>query len=69
MDGSGIVLDKMIGESILELHKTNAMDESIKPYEYEEYQPITDTQFNSARQITIAIENQDSSCTYAIVTY
>ena len=34
---------KMIGESILELHETNAIDESIKSYEYNEYQPITDT--------------------------
>ena len=49
----------MIGESILELHETNATDESIKPYEYNEYQPITGTQFNSAGQITITIENQD----------
>ena len=49
----------MIGESILELHETNATDESIKSYEYNEYQPITGTQFNSAGQITITIENQD----------
>ena len=33
----------MIGESILELHETNASDESINPYEYDEYQPITGT--------------------------
>ena len=46
----------MIGESILELHETN---ESIKSYEYNEYQPITGTQLNSAGQITITIENQD----------
>ena len=50
---------KIIGESILELHETNATDESIKSYEYDEYQPITGTQLNSARQITITIENQD----------
>ena len=49
----------MIGESILELHETNATDESIKSYEYNEYQPITGTQLDSARQITITIENQD----------
>ena len=49
----------MIGESILELHKTNATDESIKSYEYNEYQPITGTQLSSAGQITITIENQD----------
>ena len=49
----------MIGESILELHETNATDESINSYEYDEYQPITGTQLNSAGQITIIIENQD----------
>ena len=49
----------MIGESILELHETNATDESIKSYEYNEYQPISGTQLNSAGQITITIENQD----------
>ena len=31
----------MIAESILELHKTNATYESIKSYDYDEYQPIT----------------------------
>ena len=49
----------MIEESILELHETNAIDERIKSYEYDEYQPITGTQLNSAGQITITIENQD----------
>ena len=49
----------MIGESIIELHETNAADESIESYEYDEYQPITGTQLNSAGQITIAIQNQD----------
>ena len=49
----------MIGESILELHKTNGTDESIKSYEYDEYQPITGTQPNSAGQIIITIGNQD----------
>ena len=33
----------MIGKSILEFHETNATDESIKSYEYDEYQPITIT--------------------------
>ena len=28
----------MIGKSILELHETNVTDESIKSYEYDEYQ-------------------------------
>ena len=49
----------MIGECILELHETNATDESIKYYEYNDYQPITGTQLNSAGQITITIESQD----------
>ena len=49
----------MIGESILQLHEGNAVYESIKSYEYDEYQPITGTQPNSAGQITITIENQD----------
>ena len=49
----------MIGESILQLHEGNAVDEGIKSYEYDEYQPITSTQLNSAAQITITIENQD----------
>ena len=49
----------MIGESRLELHETNATDESIKSYKYDEYQSITGTQLNRAGQITITIENQD----------
>ena len=49
----------MIGKSILELHETNTTDESIKSYEYNENQPITGTQLNSAGQITITIEYQD----------
>ena len=44
---------------MLELHETNATDESLKSYQYVEYQPITGTQLNSAGQITITIENQD----------
>ena len=42
----------MIGEYFLELQETNATDESIKSYEYDEYQPITGTQINSAGKIT-----------------
>ena len=49
----------MIEESILELHETNATDESIKSYECDEYQPITGTQQNSAEHIRTTIENQD----------
>ena len=55
----------MIGKSVLELHETNATDENIKSYEYDEYLPITGTQLNSAGQITIPI---DSSYIYTIVT-
>ena len=42
----------MIGESMIELHETNATDESIKSYEYNEYQPITDcwTDYNKYRE-------------------
>ena len=47
-----------MGESILQLHEGNALDESIKSYKYDECQPITGTQHNSAGQITITIENQ-----------
>ena len=47
----------MIEESILELHETNARNESMKSYEYGEYQMIIGTQLNSAGQITITIEN------------
>ena len=49
----------MIGESILQLHECNDVDESIKSYDYDEYRPITGTKLNSAGQITITIENQD----------
>ena len=44
---------------MLELRETNATGESIKPYEFDECQPIAGTQINSAGQITITIENQD----------
>ena len=43
----------MIGESRLELQETNATDEGIKSYEYDEYQPITVTQHNSAGHFLI----------------
>ena len=58
--GSGIMwTNTMIGESILQLHEGHVVDESIKSYEYDEYQTITGTQLNSAGQIAITIENQD----------
>ena len=40
----------MIGESMLELHETNATDESIKSYEYDEYQPIIGADYNNYRE-------------------
>ena len=49
----------MTWESMLELHETNATDESIKSYQYDQYKPITVTPPNSAGQITITIQNQD----------
>ena len=58
----------MIGESTLELHKTNATDESIKSYEYDKYQLITGTQLNSAGQITITMRLKISSYIYRTVT-
>ena len=33
----------MIGESILEHYESNGTGESIKSYEYDDYQPITGT--------------------------
>ena len=48
----------MIGESILQLLKGHAVDESINSCEYDGYQSITGTQPNSDGQITITIENQ-----------
>ena len=48
----------MIGESILQLHEGNAVDESITSYEMN-INRYPFTQLNSAGQITITIENQD----------
>ena len=59
---------KMIGESILDLHETNTADESIKSYEYDEYQHITGTQLNSAGQITLTIEYQNQFLHLPIAT-
>ena len=44
---------------MLDIHAGNSNDESIKSYEYNDYQPITGSQLNTAGQITITIENQD----------
>ena len=49
----------MIGESILELHETNATDESIKSYEYNEYQLITGTQLNTSRSTILLADTME----------
>ena len=47
-------------ESILNIQEKFAVDDSIKSYEAYGFQPISGTQYNSAGQITIRIENQDA---------
>lgn len=49
----------MIGEEILQLNEKPSVDDSIKSYEYVEYNPIIGTQLNNAGVITITIENHD----------
>ena len=48
-------------DSILSIKDNYSDDESIKSLETYAYQPISGTQLNGAGQITIRIENQDSS--------
>ncbi|MEO1918070.1 MAG: hypothetical protein ABGX53_06905 [Candidatus Thioglobus sp.] len=48
-----------IGENILQLSETVEFDDSILSYEYDEYNPIIGTHFNSAGVINITIENFD----------
>jgi len=45
--------------SILQIQDRPDVDESIREYEYVEYQPSTGSQLNSQGQITITIENTD----------
>ena len=47
-------------ESILHIQEKFVVDDSIKSYETYAFQPISGTQYNSAGQITIRIENQDA---------
>ena len=47
-------------ESILNIQEKFTIDDSIKSYETYGFQPISGTQYNSAGQITIRIENQDA---------
>ena len=46
-------------ESILHIQDGLGIDDSIKSYEYVEYQPIIGSQLNTAGQIAITIENTD----------
>ena len=60
--------DIMISEFILEFHESNARDENIKSYEYDEYQPITDTQLNNGGEITITTGYQFNYCDQIVET-
>ena len=44
---------------ILKFTETPIIDESIKEYEYHEYDPITGTNLNNGGDIRISIESQD----------
>ena len=46
-------------EGILKIQERLSVDDSIKSYQYAEYQPITGSQLNTSGQITITIENSD----------
>ena len=48
-----------MADSILNIREKIEEEDSIKEYEFYEYQPITGTQLNTAGQITITIENTD----------
>ena len=48
-----------MAEAILNIQEKLESDDSIKSYEYTEYQPITGSQLNTSGQITITIENTD----------
>ena len=49
----------MVLEGILNIQERLTVDDSIKSYQYAEYQPITGSQLNTPGQITITIENTD----------
>ena len=44
---------------ILKFTETPLIDESIKEYEYHEYDPITGTNLNNGGDIRLSIESQD----------
>lgn len=48
-----------MSEAILDIQERPEIDDSIKEYEYVEYQPISGSQLNTSGQITITIENTD----------
>ena len=48
-----------MSEAILNIQEIFKVDDSIKEYEYVEYQPISGSQLNTSGQITITIENTD----------
>ena len=48
-----------MSESILQIREKPEVDESIRNYEYTDYQPISGSQLNSSGRITITIENTD----------
>ena len=49
----------MADEHILQLKNQYSEDDSIRSYEYYEYQPITGTKLNTPGQISIAVQSQD----------
>ena len=48
-----------MSETILHIQEKPEIDDSIKEYDYVEYQPISGSQLNTSGQITITIENTD----------
>ena len=48
-----------MSETILNIQEKPEIDDSIKEYDYVEYQPISGSQLNTSGQITITIENTD----------
>ena len=49
----------MADDHILQLKNQYSEDDSIRSYEYYEYQPITGTQYNNSGEIRITVESQD----------
>ena len=49
----------MADEQILQLKEKYTEDESIRSYEYVEYQPVTGSQLNTPGEIRITVESQD----------